>query len=104
MKSPSPCGKKPSRQLLKDLYRYLMRQPEVMPDIPIGEDNLSGSALERLMTFRAAPWYEEFRAAVLRIELGRYGVCSLCHDCISSEWLDAYPMARFCRNCERCQT
>lgn len=41
------------------------------------------------------------RAAIQRIEDGRYGVCAACGGAIAPERLDAKPEAAFCIECER---
>lgn len=42
---------------------------------------------------------QQIRLALLRIESGSYGTCSICGDAISRERLQARPIATRCINC-----
>ena len=38
--------------------------------------------------------------ALARIDKGNFGVCLGCGSALDLNWLDAFPEAEFCRNCE----
>jgi RNA polymerase-binding transcription factor DksA len=49
-------------------------------------------------------WYHkeliEVDNALARIDKGNFGVCLGCGAALDLNWLDAFPEAEFCRNCE----
>lgn len=44
---------------------------------------------------------EEIKAALTKIEAGKYGYCENCNSYISEERLKAYPAAATCMKCEK---
>jgi hypothetical protein len=94
------------RQLLPlNLRRFLVKESEALLGTSVGSiESITVSTAERFMTFRVAPWCEEFRGAVRRIEQGTYGKCCLCQARISQKRLNAFPLVRFCGRCEHLLT
>jgi hypothetical protein len=55
--------------------------------------------LDRMMAYRSHPNYTEIRAALVRMERGIYGACTLCGGTVSPADLERDPTARFCHHC-----
>jgi RNA polymerase-binding transcription factor DksA len=61
---------------------------------------LNAKTFDRVAAFRYVPRYEEWKAALERLETGTYGACTLCNQPIPRKVLQHDPLARFCRECE----
>jgi RNA polymerase-binding transcription factor DksA len=61
---------------------------------------LDAETFDRVAAFRYVPRYEEWKAALQRLDAGEYGTCMLCGLPIRRSALQRDPLTRYCHKCE----
>jgi DnaK suppressor protein len=87
------------RRLLEQQRRFRLDQ---LNELAVGADGAAASQREVTEALREAAErvLDDIEAALIRLDLGRYGLCDVCSEPIQPERLEAIPMSRHCAPCQ----
>jgi len=98
---PAEADLRAFRSRLEEQHRFRVEQLEELAAEAGASTDSERLDVARMLAIGARSALRDVEHALVRIELGTYGVCEDCTRPIQRERLDVVPMSRYCTPCQR---